>query len=206
MQKKAKNNRKEKAVQTKNKIYESAEQLFNKNGFENVNVDDIVKNAGVAKGSFYVHFESKDALISILINDYVNKVDLDYKVYLESLRSDIPADEVLLSFVGKIADVITDDIGHENMNILYRVQLGNDISAKAAMSYKRELYVMFHDIIHRGIEQKVFRRGLSEEEIALQCMMIYRGLTYEWCVRYPEFNLKAQAVKLFDLFLTGIKV
>lgn len=205
MQKKTGTSRKEKAVQTKSKIYESAKQLFIQYGYENVNVDDIVKHAGVAKGSFYVHFESKNSLISILINDYVEQVDMDYKTYLESLSPDVRADEVLLSIIRKIANVITDDIGHENMNMLYRIQLEKEISDRKSMSYNREIYKMFYDIIHKGIEQKIFRTELSEEEIAKQFMMIYRGVTYEWCVRYPEFDLKSQTLKLFDLLITGIK-
>ncbi|NLC26008.1 MAG: TetR/AcrR family transcriptional regulator, partial [Fastidiosipila sp.] len=169
MREKVELSRKEKAIQTRNKIYESAEQLFSQDGFENVSVDKIVKHAGVAKGSFYVHFESKDALISILINDHVNQVDQDYKSYLESLSSDKKADEILLLLVGKIADVITNHIGHERMAILYRVQLGNDMMKdKAAIDYNRELYTMFHDIIQRGIEKDVFYPQLSGKEIARQ--------------------------------------
>lgn len=206
MREKAGLSRKEKAIQTRNKIYESAEQLFSQDKFENVSVDNIVKHAGVAKGSFYVHFESKDALISILINDHVNQVDRDYKSYLESLSSDKKADEILLLLVGKISDVITNHIGHERMSILYRVQLGNDMKDKIAIDYNRELYTIFNDIIQRGIEENVFCPQLSGKEIARQIVMVFRGLTYEWCVRYPEFDLKEQSLKLFDLFMTGIKI
>lgn len=206
MQKNTDTNRKKKAILTKNNIYESAKQLFNEHGFEAVNVDDIVKHAGVAKGSFYVHFESKDALIAVIINDYVNQVDTDYKSYLQSLPSDMKADDLLLSLVGKIADVIANDIGSEHMKILYRVQLGKEHEMNAAMSYNRELYKIFYDVICSGFEQGVFRSQLSADEITKQLIVAYRGLTYEWCIRYPEFDLKQQAIKLFELLLTGIKI
>src|SRR5690554_3572893 len=188
MHKNVRTSRKEKAVQTRNKIYESAEQLFNQHGFENVNVNDIVKHADVAKGSFYVHFESKDALIETLIVNYVKKVDANYKTYLDSLPSDLSPHEVFLSLISKIADVITDSIGYENMKILYRIQLGNERPTEAAMSYNRELYRIFHDVVQKGIEQGVFRSDLSAEDIARQFVVAYRGLTYEWCIRYPEFD------------------
>jgi len=68
--------------------------LFSQHGIEAVNVEDIVKHAGVAKGSFYVHFESKNLLISLFINDYVNKVDMNYKEHLESLTANLPAYEL----------------------------------------------------------------------------------------------------------------
>lgn len=205
MQQKAGTSRKEKAVQTKNKIYTSAEQLFGKHGFEAVNVDDIVKHAGVAKGSFYVHFESKDALIVTLINDYVKKVDTDYKTYLESLPSDMPPQEVFLSLIGRIADVIAESIGCENMKILYKIQLGKDIPAGAAMNYGRDLYKMFYDIISDGISQRRFHSDLSADETAKHFVMAYRGVVYEWCVRYPEVDLKEQALRHFRILLAGIK-
>ncbi|RBP59094.1 TetR family transcriptional regulator [Alkalibaculum bacchi] len=205
MQQKNRISRKEKAVQTKNKIYTSAEQLFNKHGIENVNVDDIVKQAGVAKGSFYVHFESKDALIVMLINDYVKKVDTDYKTYLESLPTDMLPREVFLSLVGKIADVITESIGYENMKILYRIQIGKDISDSAAINYGRELYKMFFKIIDSGISQRRFHSDLSADETAKHFVMAYRGVVYEWCVRYPEVNLKDLALRHFRILLAGIK-
>lgn len=197
-------NRKEKAAETKNKIYKSAEQLFSSHGFENVNVDDIVKHAGVAKGSFYVHFESKDFLIAALINDYVTKVDIDYKTYLESLPSDMAAYDVVLSLVGKIADVITENIGCKNMRILYKIQIGKDIKTNALIDYNRELYKMFYDVISNGMNQHVFQSCFSTEEIARHFVTAYRGLTFEWCLRYPDFDLKEQALRHFKILLTAI--
>jgi len=206
MQQKTGVSRKEKAVQTKNKIYTSAEYLFSKYGCETVNVDDIVKHAGVAKGSFYVHFESKDALIAVLINDYVKKIDMDYKEYIETLPSDIPASVMIISIVEKIADVIIDRIGYDNMKNLYRIQMGKDANSGAAINYNRDLYMLFNNIIRKGIEEKIFRPELCADETAKQLIMVYRGLVYEWIVRYPEFDLKAQALKLFNLLLTGIEI
>lgn len=52
-----------KSQETKKKIYEVARQLAEERSFEEVTVEAIVKKAGIAKGSFYVHFKSKDELI-----------------------------------------------------------------------------------------------------------------------------------------------
>lgn len=204
MKKKAIISRKEKAAETKIKIYKSAEQLFDKYGFDNVNINDIVENAGVAKGSFYVHFESKNTLIAALINDYVNKVDMDYRTYLESFSSDTPAPDILISLVGKIADVITSIIGYENMKNLYKVQITKDINTQAVMDYNRDIYKMFQVVISKGVQQGVFRSDLSVDDITKHFMLAYRGLTYEWCIRYPDFDLKEQVLKHFKILLTGI--
>lgn len=198
--------RKIKAEETRRKIYLSAEQLFNENGFEAVSIDDIVKKAGVAKGSFYVHYESKETLIAALIGDFVGRVDGEYQSYLDSLPLDMPLPEVFLAVIEKIADVLTEGIGRENMRLVYRIQLGNGIKTDAMISYNRGLYQVLHDILLRGVEQGVFRVSIPVEEMVKQSVVAFRGLTFEWCIRYPDFDLKEQAVQHFRILLKGICV
>lgn len=204
MKEKVLSNRQIKAAETKNRIYKSAEHLFNKNGFDDVSIDDIVRLAKVAKGSFYVHFKSKDELIAVLINDYVKRIDTDYENYIKTLPTEMPIGDVLLTLVGKIADVIIHTIGYENMKNLYKARLANDVKTQAVTDYNRELYVIFNDIISKGIKQHAFHSDLPVEELARHFVAAYRGLTLEWCIRYPEFNLKEQALCHFKILLTGI--
>lgn len=87
--------KKQNAIKTKQKIFEAAKHLVIKHGIENVSVDSIVKAAGVSKGAFYVHFESKDALAAALVNEYTNIADMDYRSYLMS----IPDNKSVLTFL-----------------------------------------------------------------------------------------------------------
>ncbi|OGO79740.1 MAG: TetR family transcriptional regulator [Clostridiales bacterium GWC2_40_7] len=197
--------RKIKAVETKNKIYKSAEQLFKRYDYENVSVDSIVELAGVSKGAFYVHFATKDSLIAALISDIVNKVDLSYKSYLEAFPSNSESSEILISLVGKIADIITCTIGYDNIKTVYKVQITKTINTDAIMSYNRELYKIFSDLINKGVQQGEFKTELPVDVLAKHFIMALRGLTYEWCIRHPDFDLKEQAVIHFKILLSGIK-
>ena len=47
---------------TREKILESARRLFNKKGFSEVSIDEIMENAGLTRGGFYRHFRDKDEL------------------------------------------------------------------------------------------------------------------------------------------------
>ena len=196
--------RKIKAAETRNRIYKSAEELFAKNGFNDVSIDDIVKLANVAKGSFYVYFKSKDELIAILISDYIKRVDTEYEAYLKTLPIEMPIGDVFLSLVGKIADVITNTIGHENMKNLYKAYLSKDVRTDALVDYNRELYVIFKAILSKGMNQRVFHSDLPVEELSKHFVAAFRGLTLEWCIRYPDFNLKEQALLHFKILLAGI--
>ncbi|MHB8156448.1 MAG: TetR/AcrR family transcriptional regulator [Desulfocucumaceae bacterium] len=196
--------RKTRAIETKNKIYKSADQLFRKHGFEKVSVDSIVEMAGVSKGSFYVHFHSKDSLIAALITDLVNNVDLDYKSYLESFVN-TAASDILIALAGRIADIITGTIGYDLIKMAYEVQITRTINTEVIWGYNRELYKIFSNIINQGIQQGEFTAELPVDTIANHFIMAIRGLTYEWCIRYPDFNLKDEVLKHFKILLTGIK-
>jgi AcrR family transcriptional regulator len=47
---------------TRARIVEAARVLFNQHGFENVTIDMLMESAGLTRGGFYNHFESKQAL------------------------------------------------------------------------------------------------------------------------------------------------
>ena len=58
---------------TKQKIYSSARELITQNGYDNVTVDEICQKAGVAKGTFYVHFKAKEDIIKNIYRENAQK-------------------------------------------------------------------------------------------------------------------------------------
>jgi AcrR family transcriptional regulator len=199
------NLRKEHAAETKRKLFESAARLFGQYDFDDVTVDAIVEAAGVSKGTFYVHFNSKDTLIASFLSDYVGQIDTVYKTHLDSIPTGTTASDALLSLIAKIADVLTGDIGYNRMRIIYKVQLTGAINTEAVKGYHRELYKMFASVLGRGLEQGEFNSGLSLDALSRHFVMALRGLSYEWCIRYPDFDLKEQALTHFNLLLSGIR-
>jgi AcrR family transcriptional regulator len=49
----------ERKCETRRKILESARRLFNKKGFSEVSIDEVMENAGLTHGGFYRHFRDK---------------------------------------------------------------------------------------------------------------------------------------------------
>lgn len=198
--------RKAQGAETKRKLYEIAEKLFTERNFSDVNVEDITDEAGITKGAFYVHFESKDALIATLIADYAARADTDYKTFLETLPDDMPASEVLLVLAQKIADELVDTIGCENMKKVYQMLLGGTVDTEAVKGYGRELYLLFYSILDKGIRRGELRSALPLEALSRHFVMAIRGVSYEWCVRYPDFDLREQTLEHCRLLIEGIAV
>lgn len=199
------NKRALKAAETKKRIYEAARQLALDHGIENASVDSIVKAAGVSKGSFYVHFPSKDALTADFVNEYTRKADLDYRSFLSALPGDISVHDILILLAGEISDFIDTTIGLENMNVLYKAHLTKTIDTTTAMSYNRELYKLFTEVLEQGVRQGELRDDLPVDVLAKHLIMAIRGLTFEWCIRYPEYDLKEQVQAYFTMLIDGLK-
>lgn len=53
---------KDRKVQSKRRILDSAIELFSRNGFEKVSIGEIMSKAKMTHGAFYAHFDSKEAL------------------------------------------------------------------------------------------------------------------------------------------------
>lgn len=52
------------------KLSQAAIEVFGERGYHAARVSDIVGRAGVAQGTFYLHFESKEAIFLYLIDDF----------------------------------------------------------------------------------------------------------------------------------------
>ena len=57
------NKRQLSALETKRKLISTALELIKENGFDSINVEDITRKAGVAKGTFYTYFKRKEDIV-----------------------------------------------------------------------------------------------------------------------------------------------
>lgn len=197
--------RKMQAVESKKKIFKCADELFRQYGFEDVTVDDIMEKVGMSKGAFYVHFTSKDALLTSYISEYVNQADMSYETILESSSDDTAVSDILLKIVTQIADNITENVGYDRIKIAYRIQLEKTVDTDMLLNHDRQIYRTFSTLIGRGMQKGEFRTNIPAESVADHLIMAIRGATYEWCIRYPDFNLKNHLLQHFQILLCGIK-
>lgn len=204
MKEKKPNKKKIQGAETKKKLFEIAKELFAEHDYNDVSVEDITDAAGITKGAFYVHFESKDALIAVIIAEYTARIDMDYKAFLEMLPDDMPTSEVLFALTDKIADVLIDSIGYENMKKVYQMLLVGTVDTEAIKGHSRELYTLFYNILKQGFERGEFQSTIPVDVLSRHFVMAIRGISYEWCIRYPDFDLKEQAKAHIQLLLEGI--
>ena len=57
-------------AQTRERIVHAARRLFNRHGFEQVSIDRVMSEAGLTRGGFYHHFDSKDDLYAAAVASF----------------------------------------------------------------------------------------------------------------------------------------
>ena len=79
---------------TKRKIFETSMKLFAEKGYDATSIEDITETVGVAKGTLYYHFTSKEEIFDFLVEEGIkllqNSVDIKiakYSNYLDKIKA-----------------------------------------------------------------------------------------------------------------------
>lgn len=79
-------------------IIETAQRLFSERGFTNTPVDAIIKEMGVAKGTFYYYFKSKEEVLAAIVDQMLDQiVKMAEQVAEDASMSALDKMELLLS-------------------------------------------------------------------------------------------------------------
>ncbi len=98
------NSRSRQRADTKERIFEMALREFREVGFASAQIDQIAKNAGVARGTFYFHFPTKDDVMLELARR-INRRGA------ERLALMVEGDPDLRAFLVGFIDILIDEFG-----------------------------------------------------------------------------------------------
>ena len=82
----------------RDRILETAYELFARHGIQAIGVDEIIRQAGVAKATFYHHFPSKDDLVLEFLNLREDRWTLAWIDGEARHRADAPEEQLLTIF------------------------------------------------------------------------------------------------------------
>lgn len=80
------------------RILDASYDLFVNRGVRQVGINEIIRNAGVAKASFYTHFPSKNDLILAFLEQRRDLFTIGYLAAESQDRADNPEDQLLAIF------------------------------------------------------------------------------------------------------------
>jgi len=150
----------------KNEILNAAQELFFTKGYKQTSIESIIKKIGVAKGTFYYYFKSKEDLMDKLVKRMTNQILVEVKKVTE--RTDLDA----LAKLNR-AYITACNVKLENIPLikLYIKVLYKDenimLRHKIYMSNIELLVPEFAKIIQQGVEEKVFNTPFPRQAARL---------------------------------------
>lgn len=135
----------------RNEILDISERLFQGKGYEKCTVNDILKEVGIAKGTFYYYFKSKEEVMDAVVERYKEIIVLRAEKVLG--KDDIrPEEKLIHAFMAmRINDKVDNDMLnelHKTENALLHEKILNQIiTAMAPVLVK---------IIEEGIQKKAW--------------------------------------------------
>ena len=84
-------------AEVKKRIIDSARKLFNRHGFENVSIDQIMRGAGLTHGGFYAYFKSKGDLYAEVLGCFFT--DPTWKNCWDGVHVDLSSSDVGMQIV-----------------------------------------------------------------------------------------------------------
>ncbi len=92
--------REKKKTETRQLLMASAVRTFHEKGIHDTRVSDIVSRAGVAQGTFYNHFPSKEALFKAIADEYMAHYGELFHQYADGLFEEGGLDSMVADFGG----------------------------------------------------------------------------------------------------------
>ncbi len=65
---------------TKRKIFETSMKLFSEKGYEATSIEEITATVGVAKGTLYYHFSSKEEIFNFLVEEGMKLLKMSIEI------------------------------------------------------------------------------------------------------------------------------
>lgn len=156
---------------TRRKLLDAAAAEFADNGFHAGSISAITRRAGVALGSFYTYFESKDAIFKALVTDMSDAVRVTAREAIDPAMPPLEIERAALAaFLAFAAD-------HKE---IYRII--DEAEFVHPDSYRNHYETTAQRISERlakGAQQGEFRAGLGDAEAwAIMGMNVFLGLRF----------------------------
>ena len=198
MIKKELTSRKKQAMEMHSRIQAVALELFDKEGFENVSVEQIAQAAGCSVGNIYHYFKSKDELVI----QVTSSVDAQYSVLEESYLADEANcwHDKLLDFAGQALVISANDPS------LYRSFIHGIRYPQQGIlrdNEKRVYFRVLRELVDGCKQEGSVHAGRDREELVADLVALHRGMLLEWRIYEGAFDLPRRGRRMAAALLEG---
>ncbi|MNP07860.1 Fatty acid metabolism regulator protein [compost metagenome] len=182
-------------------ILDAAEKVIAENGYHGSQVSKIAKEAGVADGTIYLYFKSKE---DILISLFENRLGRLVSQFNESIQASGSPEEALRS----VCEIHFTEL-EQNIDLAYVTQIElrqSSLELRKAIGLSLKPYiVLIEHILQKGVSEGVFRSNLDTKLTRQLIFGAMDEVVTSWLISGRKYSLSSQVDHTVDFFLRGLK-
>lgn len=186
-----------KSKETKEKIFQAAKRILQKNGYENLSIKNICEEAGVSNGSFYHHFKTKDDLLSYYIEDQPS---------MDSGLLEVPKniDEAKNAIVGVYLNYAKycRTLGVEFIAGYYTPH--NQALNPTIRTERPYPIVTVQNYLEKAVAANAIKLKLSISDIVTDIRMLVIGNVFEWAMTNGHADFEGNITRSISHYLEGV--
>ncbi|MCL4425770.1 MAG: TetR/AcrR family transcriptional regulator [Firmicutes bacterium] len=167
----------------KSLLFKAALEVFAEKGFANATVDEIVQRAGVAKGTVYHHFESKEELFLVLLQtgtEYlVSEAQEELLYHSEAAERLQVVIERYIRFLGKYKEFFK--------VLLTEIWWVDDRWKEQVQNLRQEMLKPLITVIGEAQERGIIRKDVAPENLAPALFGLITHETLHWTLFKDAF-------------------
>jgi len=193
------------AMETKQKIYDSACKLFKEKGFANVTMEEITSAVGLTAGTFYRYFSTKHEILVILYS----QLDASYEEFAQQVLSsdkykNTSAITRLQVFTEHNMETCVKD-GLEYVNVIYPYMKQSVEFAQSMFNPERAYFRIVHGLFTEGQQNGEIRYDIPADRLATDLAMVTRGCIVDWEMHRCPGKISDWGKTAIECFLIGVK-
>ena len=186
-----------KSKETKERIFQAAKRILQKNGYENLSIKNICEEAGVSNGSFYHHFKTKDDLLSYYIEDQPS---------MDSGSLEVPKniDEAKNAIVGVYLNYAKycRTLGVEFIAGYYTPH--NQALNPTIRTERPYPIVTVQNYLEKAVAANAIKLKLSISDIVTDIRMLVIGNVFEWAMTNGHADFEGNIKRSISHYLDGV--
>jgi TetR/AcrR family acrAB operon transcriptional repressor len=198
---------KEEAQETRNRILDTAEEVFREQGVTSTSLADIADAAGVTRGAIYWHFRNKGDLFAAMLDRVALPMEEMIRRAADASTED-PLSSLRACCVHVLRQAAEDPRCRRVFEILLRkCEYVEELASlsQRILQCRAEGLEMMARALRNAIRRGQLSRHVNARRAALGLHAYVDGLIYDWLLDPGYFALGREAEALVDQYLDGLR-
>jgi TetR/AcrR family fatty acid metabolism transcriptional regulator len=181
-------------------IIDAAVRVFARNGFYNSRVSDIAREAGIASGTIYLYFKTKDEILVTLFREKM-------AAFVSELRAEIARERDPEAKIRRLVRLHFEVLeASPDMAEVVQVELrqGQKFFRGASAHEVSAYFDLIGSILHEGVAGGVFRKDLPVKIATKMLFGAVDQVTTSWVLGKRGYRLADAAEPVANIFLKGV--